>query len=141
MPEIHPDRTPAAAARLAKALDVLKRRKGDDDIGQCATISELCRLSGVSRNAVYRYHPKVLAELRRLQGRSSSPPGVWAKPSSTTDVAATQEHLAKAVTLVDQYYAAYREALALLDRRDRQLAELRRKLDSAPVVMRHRRGR
>jgi len=69
---------------------------------------------------------------------SSSPPGAWAKPSSTTDLAAIQEQLAKAIALVDHYYAAYREARALLDRRDRQLAELRRKLDSAPVVVRHR---
>ena len=140
MGEIHPDRTPAAATRLTKPLEVLKRRMGDGDIGQGATISELCRLSGVSRNAIYRYHPKILAELRRQQGRSSSPPGAWAKPSSTTDLAAIQEQLAKAIALVDHYYAAYREARALLDRRDRQLAELRRKLDSAPVVVRHRRG-
>jgi AcrR family transcriptional regulator len=139
MPEIHPDRTPAAATRLAKALEVLERRNGNGDIGQGATISELCRLSGVSRNAIYRYHPKILAELRRQQGRSSSLPGAWAKPSSTTDLAVIQEHLAKAVALVDHYYAAYREARVLLDRRDRQLAELRRKLDKEPLVVRRRR--
>ena len=139
MAEVHPDRTPAAATRLTKALEVLKRRKGDGDIGQGATISELCRLSGVSRNAIYRYHPKILAELRRQQGRSSSPPGAWARSSSATDLATIQEHLAKAVALVDHYYAACREARALLDRRDRQVAELRRKLDSAPIVVRGRR--
>jgi hypothetical protein len=141
MAEIHPDRTPAAATRLAKALEVLKRRKGDGEIGQGATISELCRLSGVSRNAIYRYHPKILAELRRQQGRSSSPPSAWASSPGGTDLAMIQEQLAKVVALVDHYYAAYREARALLDRRDRQLAELRRKLDAAPLIMRRRRER
>jgi hypothetical protein len=58
MSEVHPDRTSAAAARLTKALDLLKRRMNGDTLR------------------------------------------------------------------------------TLLDRRDRQLAELRRKLDSAPVAVR-----
>lgn len=139
MAELHPDRTPAAATRLARALEVLKRRKGDGDIGQGATISELCRLAGVSRNAIYRYHPKILAELRRQQRRSSSAPGAWARSSDAQSLSMIQEQLAKAIALVDHYYAAYREARALLDRRDRQLAELRRKWDKEPLVVRRQR--
>jgi hypothetical protein len=92
-------------------------------------------LAGVSRNAIYRYHPKILAELRRQQGRPSHPPGQWAMSSGGTDQSLLQDQLSKLAALVDHYYAAYREVRALLDRRDRQLAELRRKLTSAPVVV------
>jgi hypothetical protein len=133
MPSVHPDRTPAAAARLTKALSVLKRNKGDATQG--ATISQLCRLAGVSRNAVYRYHPKILAELRTQQGRDFHPSGKWAS-SEGTNHAQLQDQISKLTALVDHYYAAYRETRALLDRRDRQLAELRRKLNSAPVAIR-----
>jgi AcrR family transcriptional regulator len=138
MPTINPDRTPAAAARLSKALSLLKRRKSGDAARQGATISELCRLAGVSRNAIYRYHPTILAALRRLQGRSADPPGQWARSARVSDHALLQEQLCKLVALVDHYYAAYRETRALLDRRDRQLAELRRNLNSAPVLVRRR---
>ena len=136
MPAAHPDRTPAAAARLTKALSVLKRNKGDATQG--ATISQLCRLSGVSRNAVYRYHPKILAELRQQQGRDFRPSGKWAASSVATDSTAFKDQISKLTALVDHYYAAYRETRALLDRRDRQVAELRRRLNSAPVLVRHR---
>ena len=136
MPAVHPDRTPAAAARLTKALGVLKRSKSDAQQG--ATISQLCRLAGVSRNAVYRYHPKILAELRQQQGRDFHPSGKWAASSGGPDYAALQDQISKLTALVDHYYAAYRETRALLDRRDRQLAELRRKLNGAPVLVRNR---
>lgn len=136
MPTIHPDRTPEAAARLGKALALLKRRSSADAAHQGATISELCRLAGVSRNAIYRYHPTVLAALRRLQGRSADPPGQWARSTHAADHARLQDQLSKLAALVDHYYAAYRETRALLDRRDRQLAELRRKFHRAPVAIR-----
>lgn len=136
MPKIHPDRTSAAAARLSKALALLKRRNGADSSRQGATISELCRLAGVSRNAIYRYHPTILSALRRLQGRSADPPGQWARSARAADHARLQDQLSKLAALVDHYYAAYRETRALLDRRDRQLAELRRKLNSAPAAIR-----
>src|ERR1700720_2938931 len=95
MPAVHPDRTPAAAVRLTKALGVLQRRKGDATAHQGATISELCRLAGVSRNAVYRYHPKILAELRQQQGRAFSPPGRWASAAGGTDQSLLQDQLSK----------------------------------------------
>jgi|SRR5580698_383716 AcrR family transcriptional regulator len=136
MPTIHPDRTPAAADRLNKALALLKQRNKGDAAWQGATISELCRLAGVSRNAIYRYHPTILAALRRLQGRSVEPVGQWARSAHVVDHARLQEQLSKLAALVDHYYAAYRETRALLDRRERQLAELRRKLNSAPVLVR-----
>ena len=136
MPTIHSDRTPEAAARLTKAFALLKRRNGADAAHQGPTIAELCRSAGVSRNAIYRYHPTILAAVRRLQGRSADPPGQWARSAQAADHARLQQQLSKLAALVDHYYAAYRETRALLDRRDRQLAELRRKLNSAPVGIR-----
>ena len=136
MPTIQADRTPEAAARLSKALTLLKRRNSADTARQGATISELSRLAGVSRNAIYRYHPKILTVLRQLQGRSADPPGQWAHSAHAADHARLQDQLSKLVALVDHYYAAYRETRTLLDRRDRQLAELRRKLNSAPATIR-----
>jgi hypothetical protein len=46
-----------------------------------------------------------------------------------------REQLAKLAALVDHYYAAYREAQSLLERRERELAELRRRLDSKPAAL------
>lgn len=43
-----------------------------------------------------------------------------------------QDQLSKLAALVDHYYAAYREVRAMLDRRDREISELRRKLDAKP---------
>jgi hypothetical protein len=91
-------------------------------------------MAGVSRNAIYRYHPKILADLRRQQGRSTAEPGAWARSSGAADLAIVQQQLANAVALVDHYYATFRETRALLE-----LAELRRKLDSAPTLVRRRR--
>jgi hypothetical protein len=47
-----------------------------------------------------------------------------------------REQLAKLGALVDHYYAAYREAGSLLARRERELADLRRQLDSRPTPLR-----
>lgn len=54
----------------------------------------------------------------------------------TPDYASLQDQLSKLAALIDHYYAAYREARAMLDRRDRELAELRRKLDCVPAPFR-----
>jgi hypothetical protein len=100
-----------------------------------ATVAELCRLAGVSRNSVYRYHPDILAALR-LHQRGSAPHN-GARHShagpAPSDNTALQDQVSKLAALVDHYYAAYREARVLLDRRDRELSELRRKLDAKPV--------
>lgn len=136
MPTIHPDRTPDAAGRLSKALALLKRRNSADAARQGPTISELCRLAGVSRNAIYRYHPTVLATLRGLQDRPADPPGQWARSAHAADHARLQDQLFRLAALVDHYCAACRETRALLDGRDRQLAELRRKFNRAPVAIR-----
>ena len=43
--------------------------------------------------------------------------------------------IAKLAALVDHYYAAYRETASLLERRDRDLAELRSKLKLRPALL------
>jgi hypothetical protein len=43
--------------------------------------------------------------------------------------------IGKLSALVDHYYAAYRETASLLERRDRELAELRNKLKSCPALL------
>jgi AcrR family transcriptional regulator len=130
VPTIHPDRGPAAAERLVRALEVLQQKRETDDSAPGVTISELCRLAGVSRNCVYRYHPTILAAVRGHSGRDENvrPP--------TPDFALLQDQLAKLVALVDHYYSAYRETLGLLERRERELAALRRKLNSRPAALR-----
>lgn len=127
MPTLNPDRGPRAAQRLARALEVLKQKRGADDCGPGLTVSELCRLAGVSRNAVYRYHPTILAALRGESGCEARPP--------TPDCALLQDQLSKLAALVDHYYAAYRETRGLLERRERELADLRRKLNTKPAPL------
>jgi len=61
-----------------------------------------------------------------------------ASSASRPDQAAPQDQVSKLAALVDIYYA-YRDTRTLLDRRDRQLAELRHKLNSAPVIVPRRR--
>jgi len=49
------------------------------------------------------------------------------------ELIALRQQITKLAALVDHYYAAYREAQALLARREQELAELRKRLDSKPV--------
>src|ERR1039458_580776 len=72
VPILQADRGPAAAARLVRALEVLDQRRYGEVPHQGATVAELCRLAGVSRNSVYRYNPDIVTALR-LQQRGSAP--------------------------------------------------------------------
>jgi hypothetical protein len=53
-------------------------------------------------------------------------------PTAARGNALIDDRLAKLAALVDHYYAAYREARATIDRRDREIAELRRNLNVKP---------
>jgi hypothetical protein len=104
------------------------QRTADGTCTQAPTIAELCRLARISRNSIYRYHPRILEALRQHRTpRPANAPGtdtmVTAAPITT---AAPHEQITKLAALVDHYYAAYREVRALLDRREHELAELRR---------------
>jgi hypothetical protein len=48
---------------------------------------------------------------------------------------ALHEAVAKLAALIDHYYAAYRETAGLLERRDRELAELRSRLAVTPALL------
>jgi AcrR family transcriptional regulator len=102
------------------------------------TAAEVCRAAGVSRNSLYRYHPSVMQVLRQYQQKHSA---IRAAARSKADlpikseIAAMREQVVKLAALVDHYYGAYREINALLQRRERELADLRRGLDSKPIVL------
>jgi AcrR family transcriptional regulator len=136
-----PNRRPVAAvrsvaSRLNDALAVLSRSgSGPHDH---ATVVDLCRRAGVSRNTLYRYHPDALEALHRLQLQLGDvPKGAGAACRAVRlELKSLQSQLSKLAALVDHYYAAYREAQALLERRDREVAEMRRGLNSSPTQLR-----
>jgi hypothetical protein len=140
MARLLPDKSDksTAAIRLKRALATLTQRKSSLGKPQYATAAELCRLAGVSRNSLYRYHGGTLGVLRKLQ--SERPPEL--APSGTrpieqlrTENTALRQQMAEFAGLIDHYYAAYREAVAMLGRRDRELAAVRRRLDIKPVLI------
>jgi hypothetical protein len=106
------------------------------DCPERLTVSALCQLANVSRNSLYRYHPGVLRALRehqRARQRTERLPRGKSIDLRGAELAELRQQVPKLAALVDHYYAAYREAHALLGRREQELAELRRRLDSKPV--------
>jgi hypothetical protein len=100
------------------------------------TVTALCQLANVSRNSLYRYHPDVLQAVREHQGDEASDVLVRMRHTLETQKAelrALRSQTSKLAALVDHYYLAYREAQALLTRREQELAELRKRLDAKPV--------
>jgi hypothetical protein len=122
--------TSSAAARLQDALTALTSGDRRRDRAPRPTVSELCRVARVSRNSLYRYHLGILTALRKHQCR---------RPVSTSRGGArdarSHSEIEKLTALVDHYYAAYREASTLLARRERELSDLRRTLDTKPVLV------
>jgi hypothetical protein len=125
-----------AQARLTKALETLTQR--DHGATGTVTVTELCRLADVSRNSLYRYHSPILKTLREHQRRGGRLAQTKARKSAVRRCAENiglREDIAKLAALVDHYYAAYRETVTLLARRDRELADLRGKMHSKPVLL------
>jgi AcrR family transcriptional regulator len=123
-----------AAERLHQALATLAQpqRRGASPL----TVAALCRAAGVSRNSLYRYHPEILEALHAQ--RRGPRAGVVLDPSGEiqrlrAECACLRAQIPKLAALIDHYYAAATELRALLERRDRELAELRRRLDERPV--------
>jgi hypothetical protein len=121
---------------LTKAFETLTQQAHGD--AARVTVTELCRLADVSRNAVYRYHTPLLKALREHQRRSPKFAQAKARKSAVQRRAENiglRQDLSKLAALVDYYYAAYRETAVLLDRRDRELAALRDKLQLRPALL------
>jgi hypothetical protein len=102
----------ASAQRLREALTTMVRQRGDSASPPALTATALCDLAGISRNALYRYHPDVVQALHAAHQKR--------------DNAALREQLTKLAALVDHYFAAWQETRLQLERRDRELAEVRR---------------
>lgn len=126
----------SVAERLNEALAVLSCSGLAAEPHDRTTVAELCRRAGVSRNTLYRYYPDVLEALRRLhrqQQRTTPAEASTASRDLRPELKSLQAQLSKLAALVDHYYAAYRETQTLLERRDREVAELRRGLKSSPT--------
>jgi AcrR family transcriptional regulator len=126
----------SAADRLKQALADLTAP--DSDSCERVTVSALCQMANVSRNSLYRYHPEILRALREHQRQRDSAVTVSLRHPvypQQAELAAMRDQFAKLAALVDHYYEAYREAQALLSRREQDLADLRRRLDAKPATI------
>jgi len=112
------------AQRLRGALDQLAALSTPE----APTASALCELAGVSRNALYRYHPDILHALHKLQRQRHRDPGPASRAlQRLRDENEDLHHqVTKLAALVDHYFAAWQESSSLLQRRERELADLRR---------------
>jgi AcrR family transcriptional regulator len=139
-----PNRCPRASAtpvaeRLHEALASISDSGSAAGPRNRTTVAELCRRAGVSRNTLYRYYPDVLEALRLLHRQHQQPTTAEASAARRDlqpELNSLRAQLSKLAALVDHYYAAYRETLALLERRDREVAELRRGLKSSSAQLR-----
>lgn len=122
------------AQRLRDALQEL----ASSDAAEVPSATALCELAGVSRNALYRYHPDVLHELHKLQHRRHRHPIRTDQTEQRLRDENDELHLqvSKLAALVDHYFAAWQEASSALQRRERELAELRRSVKPRLVALR-----
>ena len=99
------------------------------------TATTLCQLAGISRNALYRYHPDVVQALHGVQRQHRCDPGPAKRAALQLheENDALREQVTKLAALVDHYYAAWQESRTLLERRERELAEVRRNI-KPPVI-------
>jgi hypothetical protein len=135
--------TRASTADLSTAPPVQRLRDAlahlvANGVAEPLTAKALCELAGVSRNALYRYHPDILHELRKLQHLRRRAPGPAARELQwlREENAGLQQQIAQLAALVDHYFAAWQEARTLLQRRERELAELRRNVKPKLAVLR-----
>lgn len=120
----------SVAARIAEALASV-------DSAERVTVAAVCRQAGISRNALYRFHPEALQSIRHLQQthRANATDGAMIR-DLRAELAQAHSLTRHLTALVDHYAAACREAQELLARRDRELAELRRSRRSSPTALR-----
>jgi hypothetical protein len=128
----------SARERLQEGLLELNRHRAADGSAPALTAKALCELAGVSRNALYKYHPAVLHELHNLQRRQHREPSPARQDLQRlrNDNERLRHQAAMLAALVDHYFAAWQEASTQLSRRERELAELRRNIPGKVVAIR-----
>lgn len=121
-----------SAKRLRQALDAMAKD------GTTPTASKLCENAGISRNALYRYHQDILHDLHKLQHQRYRQPSPAKRELDQlrSDNDALKLQLAQLAALVDHYFAAWQEASTILNRREKELSELRKANSSKVVAMR-----
>lgn len=121
--------TEPSAQRLQKALAEMAEE------GAHPTASRLCEKAGISRNALYRYHPEILQGLHKLQHQRCRQPPLAKRQLDQlrSDNESLKLQLTQVAALVDHYFAAWNEASASLKRREKELSELR-KANKSKVV-------
>src|SRR5258708_5994840 len=117
------DRPAKAAAQLLQ--DALAELANDAS-GGSPTATSLCRLAGVSRNTLYADYRGILHELYKLQRRLHRAPSPAHQLTQRLrdENEALQVQVKLLAALVDHYFAAWTESSTLLERRDRELADL-----------------
>jgi AcrR family transcriptional regulator len=122
------------ADRLREAMAALNT---DSDSG-APTVSALCEAANVSRTALYRYHTDVLEQLRALQRRRRRVPSLdrCAMQKLRDENLLLRRQLEQLAALVDHYFAAWQEINSLLQRRESELAELRKSTKAKVVPLR-----
>ena len=129
---------PSAAQRLHDALATLLRQQADGESSKALTALALCQFAGISRNALYRYHPDVLLSLHEAQSRQRAwPAGKRIARLLRQENRELRDQLTQLAALVDHYFAAWQETRLQLERRDREVAELRRGHGPQVVPFRH----
>ena len=133
-----------SAQRLREALGTMVQQQGNGASPPALTATALCELAGISRNALYRYHPDVVQTLRAAQQKHRPRPDGNRRAAQRLrqDNAMLREQVARMAALVDHYFAAWQETRLLLQRRDRELAESRRnaKVRVVSIAPEHRGG-
>jgi hypothetical protein len=121
-----------SSQRLRQALAAMAEE------GSLPTASKLCENAGISRNALYRYHPDVLHELHKLQHQRYRQPSPAKQRLDQLkgDNDALKLQLTQLAALVDHYFAAWQEASTLLKRRESELSDLRKASMSKVVSIR-----
>ena len=114
--------------RLQQALSQLVDQHASDSMPGKLTATALCQIAGVSRTTLYRYHPGVLHALHKSQRKRcrKAAPGQQALTALREENAALRTQLGQLAALVDHYFAAWSESQILLQRREGELAALRR---------------
>jgi AcrR family transcriptional regulator len=129
---------PSAAQRLHDALATLLRQQTEGESSKELTALAVCQLAGISRNALYRYHPDVLLSLHEAQSRRHARPAAKRIARQLRqENRELRDQLTQLAALVDHYFAAWQETRLQLERRDREVAELRRGHRPQVVPFRH----